>query len=425
MRVAIVGGGAAGLVTAWLLQDVHEVTLYEAAPRLGGHARTVEVQTGRGCVRCETGIRFIFDQTYPTLHALLRCLQLRPRWRTANLTMHWPEQGRVLVLPPRSARHLALLLRPQNLADAVRFDRHLAGLRRLAPDDWARSIEAWGHGPGGSPDFFERFFLPFLAASWGAPVEDMRGFPAADVATVLQRPKGRHGLYEFPGGISEYVNALVAATPGAALRVGAPVVGLRRSGGAWRLRVGPGDEAEYDQVVLASAPWDALKVLDTAPEAAAWAARLRPFRWFDTTIVLHEDPSALPADPRDWSTLNQRFDPERPWTTEWAGEELEQEVFRSWQPAHRPAPAREIERVAFKHLRMDAAHRARQAEIARAQGEGGLWAAGLYVAAADNHESSVASAVTVGRALAPGSPTLARLDAELGAGGDAAPAGPA
>ena len=40
-RIAIVGGGIAGLASAWTLAARHRVTLYETAPRFGGHARTV------------------------------------------------------------------------------------------------------------------------------------------------------------------------------------------------------------------------------------------------------------------------------------------------------------------------------------------------------------------------------------------------
>ncbi|MDH3669317.1 MAG: FAD-dependent oxidoreductase, partial [Paracoccaceae bacterium] len=42
LRIAIVGAGIAGLGAAWLLSRRHEVVLYEAESRLGGHARTVE-----------------------------------------------------------------------------------------------------------------------------------------------------------------------------------------------------------------------------------------------------------------------------------------------------------------------------------------------------------------------------------------------
>ena len=42
LRIAVVGAGVSGLSAAWLLSQRHEVVLYEADPRLGGHAHTVE-----------------------------------------------------------------------------------------------------------------------------------------------------------------------------------------------------------------------------------------------------------------------------------------------------------------------------------------------------------------------------------------------
>ena len=40
-RIAVVGGGVSGLAACYLLAPDHAVTLFEAAPRLGRHARTV------------------------------------------------------------------------------------------------------------------------------------------------------------------------------------------------------------------------------------------------------------------------------------------------------------------------------------------------------------------------------------------------
>ncbi|MFE3203122.1 FAD-dependent oxidoreductase [Embleya sp. NPDC059237] len=40
MRIAIIGAGIAGLTAAWLLDEEHQVTVYEAADRIGGNIRT-------------------------------------------------------------------------------------------------------------------------------------------------------------------------------------------------------------------------------------------------------------------------------------------------------------------------------------------------------------------------------------------------
>ena len=43
MRVAIIGAGISGNVCAWLLNDPHEVTLFEAGDYPGGHTNTIDV----------------------------------------------------------------------------------------------------------------------------------------------------------------------------------------------------------------------------------------------------------------------------------------------------------------------------------------------------------------------------------------------
>ena len=71
-RVAVVGSGVAGLTAAHVLQRSHDVTLFEADDRLGGHAHTHDVVTaGGGTVAIDTGFIVHNDRTYPNLVRLL------------------------------------------------------------------------------------------------------------------------------------------------------------------------------------------------------------------------------------------------------------------------------------------------------------------------------------------------------------------
>jgi predicted NAD/FAD-binding protein len=53
-KIAIIGGGIAGMGAAWALSEHSDVTLIEAAPRLGGHART-KLAGKRGNQPVDTG----------------------------------------------------------------------------------------------------------------------------------------------------------------------------------------------------------------------------------------------------------------------------------------------------------------------------------------------------------------------------------
>ncbi len=67
-RVAIVGSGVAGLVCAHVLGPHHDVTVFEADSRLGGHANTVDVDDPlAGTIGVDTGFIVHNDRNYPNL----------------------------------------------------------------------------------------------------------------------------------------------------------------------------------------------------------------------------------------------------------------------------------------------------------------------------------------------------------------------
>ncbi len=64
-KVAIVGSGCSGLAALWALKDTqHDVYLYEAEARLGGHSNTVLWQNGKYSVGVDTGFIVLNTATY-------------------------------------------------------------------------------------------------------------------------------------------------------------------------------------------------------------------------------------------------------------------------------------------------------------------------------------------------------------------------
>ncbi len=71
MRIAVVGSGISGMSAAYYLSDEHEVTLFEAGDRLGGHTATKHVDVGGKTIPVDTGFIVFNDWTYPGFIALL------------------------------------------------------------------------------------------------------------------------------------------------------------------------------------------------------------------------------------------------------------------------------------------------------------------------------------------------------------------
>src|ERR1700712_3364274 len=74
-RVAIVGGGCSGIGALWALKTgtEHEVHLFEASPRLGGHSNTVVYEGPNGRkVDVDTGFVVMNAATYPNFLRFLK-----------------------------------------------------------------------------------------------------------------------------------------------------------------------------------------------------------------------------------------------------------------------------------------------------------------------------------------------------------------
>lgn len=66
-KVAIVGGGCTGIAALWALnRSPHDVYIYDAAGRLGGHTNTVEFVKGKYRVMVDTGFIVMNTATYRT-----------------------------------------------------------------------------------------------------------------------------------------------------------------------------------------------------------------------------------------------------------------------------------------------------------------------------------------------------------------------
>jgi len=180
-RVAIVGAGISGLVTAHLLQRQHDITVFEANDYIGGHTHTVDVDGPDGQHAIDTGFIVFNPQSYPNFVQLLQILGV-PSQKTSMSFSVSSERSGLEYGGGGLQRMFAQrrnLLRPafhRMLLDIRRFYREAAEL--LQGDEDSTTIAEYVERQGFSRGFVEDHLIPFGAAIWSASTQDMYEFPA-------------------------------------------------------------------------------------------------------------------------------------------------------------------------------------------------------------------------------------------------------
>ena len=307
-RVAVIGGGISGMAAAQLLARDHAVVLYEAEGRLGGHARTV-LAGKRGDQPVDTGFIVFNRVNYPHLLDLFARLDVpvapSDMSFAASIRGGWLEYG-LKTLDSTFAQR-ANLARPGFLGllrDIFRFNAR--ALSTVQPGMTIRDLLA----AVGTGDWFRDYYLlPLSGAIWSTPKEGILDFPADAMLRFFQnhallQVTKQHDWYTVKGGSVQYVSRLQSALVAEAvdLRLGTPVVGVRRQDGGAFVRAQGGEWEAFDAVVFATHSDVTLALLSDATPAERAALSL--CRYQANQAVLHADPSVMPRRRRAWSSWN-------------------------------------------------------------------------------------------------------------------------
>jgi uncharacterized protein len=308
-RVAIVGAGIAGLTCAHLLHPRHEITVFEAGDRPGGHTRTIDVETDNGLHRVDTGFIVYNDRNYPGFERLLE--RLRVETQPSNMSFSVSDGRGEFEYNGASANGLfarrSSLVRPsfhRMVRDLLRFNREapaLIGLNGSGPT----LLDFLDEG-GYSREFVDRLIVPQASAVWSADPRDLRSFPAALLAEFFDN----HGMFGFTGrprwrtvvgGSSRYVERLTAPMRDR-LRLSTPVARIERFPDRVEVTPARGGPERFDQVIVAAHSDQALAMLADPSPAEAELLGAIPYQPND--VVLHSDPSLLPRRRRARASWN-------------------------------------------------------------------------------------------------------------------------
>ena len=406
LRIAVVGGGIAGLGAAWLLSRRHDVVLYEAEPRLGGHARTVEVAGPRGPVPVDTGFIVFNHVNYPHLCGLFDHLDVptKPSDMSFAVTV---DDGAIEYGCQNISATLAQranALRPafwRMVRDILVFNRTAIAVARQHPQMTIGELidrQRLGHW------FTAYYLLPMSGAIWSTPREEMRDFPALALARFFENHgllslNGQHQWWTVDGGSRRYVERM-HATMAAQVRRGVPVASVARHDDGVTVRTADGEAARYDHVVMACHSDQSLGLLadaDPAERRILDRIRYRPNR-----AVLHTDAAQMPKRRACWSSwVYQASSTSREnaasvtyWMNNLQGIPGDTPLFMTLNPL-KPIPEESIlDEHICHHPQFDLHALAAQAELPQIQGRRGTWFAGAWTRNGF-HEDGLASAVAV------------------------------
>ena len=417
LRIAVVGAGISGLSCAWLLSGRHDVQVFEADGRIGGHSHTVDAPDRGASVPVDTGFIVYNEPAYPNLSALFRHLQVPTR--ASDMSFAVSLDGGALEYAGTDLNGLfaqrANLLRPRfwsMLRDLLRFyreaPRDAQASGDLALDDY---LDARGYGRA----FRDDHLYPMGAAIWSSTAADIGRYPVAAFVRFcenhgLLRVSGRPVWRTVEGGSREYVRRLTQSFADRIHR-DEPVIAVAREPDGVRLRTRRGAwTAPFDHVVLATHADQSLRML-LAPSAAE-RRLLGAIPYTRNLAVLHRDPALMPRRRAVWSSWNYLASRQgesgqaAPTVTYWMNRLQPhlpqgpgaQALFVTLNPAVPPHPDHLLRTEVYEHPRFDATGIAAQRELWSLQGRQRTWFCGAWFGSGF-HEDGLQAGLAVAEAL--------------------------
>ena len=310
MKIAIIGSGISGLSCAHELHMAHEVDVFEAEQRIGGHTATVDVAIGGRHFAIDTGFIVFNDRTYPGFIKLLDKLGVSSKPTEMSFSVSDAASGleyagtsintlfaqRKNILSPRYLGMLREILRfnKQSVAD-LEGGQVEPG---LVLGDY---LERNNYGQA----FKDNYLIPMGSAIWSTDVQQMMSFPLQlfirffrnhGLLSVTNRPQWR----VIEGGSREYLAPLTAGFSDR-IHTNCPVRSVRR------LQIGvelsfDKEKKFYDAVVFACHSDQALALL--ADPSLAENQILAAIPYQKNEVVLHTDTRLLPKNRRAWASWN-------------------------------------------------------------------------------------------------------------------------
>lgn len=409
-RIAVIGAGISGMGAALALSEKHDVTLFEARDRLGGHARTLKAGPNRD-IAVDTGFMVFNHENYPNLVDLFDRLSVKtqPTNMTFAVSM---DDGRFEYGLTNIRRVLGDPLNSINprfwsmIRHIFRFNqkaRHFLDKPNITLGQMIDDLRL-------SRDFTYRYLYPLAGAIWSTTSEDMMNFPAS----TLIRFFANHGLlsaFDGPqwltplGGSETYVRKMrrELEKAGCQIRLGTPIASVARPDGMVKVQPKTGLQETFDAVVFACHSDQAINMLQDA--RVEEKNSIGQIRYRKNKVVLHSDPSQMPRRRACWSAWVYKGYSDRPahnaftyWMNLLQSLPENTPLFVTLNPQDPIDPALIADETWLAHPQYDRLAIAAQKKVEAIQGQNNSWFCGAWMGYGF-HEDGLASGLKVANSI--------------------------
>jgi len=363
-RVCVIGSGIAGLASAWLLSQRHDVTLIEKNGYFGGHTNTIDVDEDGSRIPVDTGFIVYNTRNYPLFVRFLARLSVPTRASdmsfAASIGPGRVEYGgdgphtifaqRRNLVSPRFLRMLVDILRFGAVCRRCAAAIAAAGAPRRGPAMSPRWVIGWMLG----------CLLPMAAVLAEPQLALVLEFPAESLARFfdnhrLLNPLERPAWRTVADGSQSYVKR-IAADLGPARMVQDGAVSVQRLEAGARVQLASGRSIDCDRVVLACHADHALALIEQPTELEA--DLLARFRYQPNRDQDNDLTRLMPADDSDAAAAGylaaDGADGDKSvsvtyWMNRLQGLTSRRDYFVSLNPLTDPDPATVIREMTYDH----------------------------------------------------------------------------
>ncbi len=310
LNIAVIGGGVAGIVSAYLLGRNHEVTIFEKNDYLGGHTHTSIISDGpdKG-TPVDTGFIVCNDKTYTNFQHFIKQLGIKTRPSDMSFGVY-KTQGPFFYssdVPNGLFAQRRNLFRPsfyKMIFDILRFQKLTNRTLKVGLSDQATLGDFLKTHHFGRR-FIDDHIIPLGAAIWSTSLEKMLEYPAYSFLGFIRN----HGLADLKatvkwqtivGGSHSYVKAFETQFKGKII-LNVKDIKVKRISGQILVSVGEKEQL-FDEVIIATHADQALNLINdpTLLEKELLSA----WEYSSNETVLHTDKSVMPPVRRAWASWN-------------------------------------------------------------------------------------------------------------------------